>query len=86
MSTSSDSNVIQRDSIKKGLVDIYNSNAKAGGAFNAYSAGGNTMLQGLGPGTQGSQKSQTLTIEPGFTTGMANDPRENFKETILVND
>lgn len=86
MATSPDSKIINRESQNKGLVDRYRSKEKAGGAFDAYGANQNNMLKGLGPGTVGSQKSQTLTVEPGFTTNMFNAPRENFKESVLSND
>lgn len=86
MATSPDSTTIQRDSLKQGILGLYNSNAKAGGSFDAYQAGTNTMIIGCTAPFGFTQKSRTLTIDPGFTTGMAYAPKENFKTTVLAND
>lgn len=85
MATLSDSKTIDRESSNKSLADRYINKNKAGGTFDAYQASTNNMLLGLGPGTIGSQKSMTLTTEPGFTTNVTLG-KENFKETVLKND
>lgn len=86
MATSSDSTTISRDSLKQGILGLYNSNAKAGGAFDAYQAGNNTMIIGCTAPFGFTQQSRTLTIDPGFTTGMAYAPKENFKNSVLADD
>lgn len=74
---------IERTSLKKDLESRYKSGEKAGGAFDAYSATTNTAILGLQAPFGYTQLSQTLTIEPGFTTGMNTSRKENFTDKTL---
>ena len=78
-------NPVERTSLKTSLEDRYKSD-KAGGQFNAKDANTNNMMQGLIAPFGYSQKSVDLTIEPGFTTNMGNNKKENFKDSVLKND
>ena len=73
---------INRTSLTKNLEARYKSD-RAGGAFDAKKAGTNTMIQGVQSPFGYTQLSATLTIEPGFTTGMATNRRENFTDKAL---
>ena len=75
--------VIDRASIKKGLLDLYLSGATVGGNFDARRAGENTAIIGLESPYGYTQKSRNLTIEPGFTVRLQG---ENFKDSVLQND
>lgn len=89
MATLPDAKVIDRESNIKSLADRYNDSQKAGGTFDAYAATTNTMIQGAVAPYGYTQKSRTSTIEPGFTTKIANVvggnglPGENFNEKAL---
>jgi len=72
----------ERPSLKKNLEDRYMTD-KAGGAFDAKKANTNTAILGLQGDLGYTQLSKTLTIEPGFTTGMNTARRENFTEKTL---
>jgi len=85
MPTSPDDKVITRDSLKKGLLYMYSNKSKAGGTFDAYAAGTNTMILGTQSPFGYTQKSRELTIEPGFTTKFTLGT-ENYKEDVLKND
>lgn len=85
MATSPDDKVITRDSLKKGLEEMYNDRSKAGGTFSAYAAGKNTMILGTQSPFGYTQKSRELTIEPGFTTKVTLG-KENYKEEVLRTD
>lgn len=76
-------NSIERTSITKDLVSRYSSD-RTGGAFDAKKAGTNTMIQGVQSPYGYTQLSKTLTIEPGFTTGMNTSRRENFNDAALA--
>ena len=82
MATSPDAKKIDRESLKTGIGDLYNSKAKAGGAFSAYDAGENTMIQGVSAPYGFTQKSRELTVNPGFKVG-SNSGTENFNEKAL---
>jgi hypothetical protein len=73
---------IERTSLKKTLEDRYKTD-KAGGAFDAKKASTNTMIQGVQSPYGYTQLSKTLTIEPGFTTGMNTSRLENFTDKAL---
>lgn len=73
---------IERTSLTKDLTQRYASD-KAGGAFDAKKAGTNTAILGLQGDFGYTQLSKTLTIEPGFTTGMNTARRENFTNKAL---
>lgn len=73
---------IERTSLTKNLEQRYKSD-KAGGAFDAKKANTNTAILGLQAPFGYTQLSQTLTIEPGFTTGMNTSRRENFTADAL---
>lgn len=73
---------IERTSLRKTLEDRYKTD-KAGGAFDAKRASTNTAILGLQGGSGYTQLSKTLTIEPGFTTGMNTSRRENFTDAAL---
>lgn len=75
-------NSIERTSLTKDLLSRYDSD-RAGGAFDAKKAGTNTMIQGVQTPYGYTQLSKTLTIEPGFTTGMNTSRRENFTDKAL---
>ena len=83
--TSPDDKVIRRESLKKGLEEMYNDRSKAGGTFDAYAAGTNTMILGVQYPYGYTQKSLELTIEPGFTTKVTLG-KENYKEEVLKTD
>ena len=72
---------INRESLKMGLVGRYQSGQKAGGAFDAYRATFNTMLDA----GNGSIQSTVSTINPGFQAvgPYPNKPKENFNEKYL---
>ena len=53
------------------------------GTPEAKKAGTNTMIQGVQSPYGYTQLSKTLTIEPGFTTGMNTSRRENFTDKAL---
>lgn len=78
-------NTANRPSLTKSLEDRYKSE-KTGGQFDAKRAGTNNMLLGLIAPFGYSKKSVDLTIEPGFTTDMGNNKRENFKDSVLKSD
>ena len=73
---------INRTSLTKTLEQRYTSD-KTGGAFDAKKAGTNTAILGLQGDFGYTQLSKTLTIEPGFTTEMGTNKRENFTNTVL---
>lgn len=73
---------VDRKSLTTSLEDRYKTQ-KAGGAFNAKIANTNNMIQGLQGSMGYSDISRKLTIEPGFTTGMATNKQENFKDKVL---
>jgi hypothetical protein len=73
---------IERTSLRKTLEDRYKTD-KAGGAFDAKKASTNTAILGLQGSFGYTQLSRQLTIEPGFTTNMANAARENFTDAAL---
>jgi len=73
---------IERTSLTKDLMKRYESD-KAGGAFDAKKAGTNTAILGLQGDFGYTQLSKTLTIEPGFTTSMNTNRRENFTDKTL---
>jgi hypothetical protein len=75
-------NSIERTSLTKNLESRYASD-RTGGAFDAKKAGTNTMIQGVQTPYGYTQLSKTLTIEPGFTTGMNTSRRENFTDKAL---
>jgi hypothetical protein len=75
-------NSIERTSLTKNLESRYASD-RTGGAFDAKQAGTNTMIQGVQTPHGYTQLSKTLTIEPGFTTGMNTSRRENFTDKAL---
>jgi hypothetical protein len=62
MATSPDSTTINRDSLKQGILGLYQSNAKAGGAFDAHQAGTNTMIIGCTAPFGFTQKSRTRDL------------------------
>jgi hypothetical protein len=72
-----------RPSLTNNLESRYKSKQSAGGAFDAKQAGTNTMLKGVQAPYGYTQKSRSLTIEPGFTTGMNTSRRENFTDKAL---
>lgn len=76
-------NSIERTSLTKDLASRYVSD-RTGGAFDAKKAGTNTMIQGVQAPYGYTQLSKTLTIEPGFTTGMNTSRRENFTDKTLT--
>ncbi len=78
--TASDTSKINRTSVFKGIGDLYLSKSPAGGAFSAYDAGKNTMIQGVTAPYGFTQKSRDYTIEPGFTVG---GKGENFNGKAL---
>lgn len=82
MATSPDAKKIDRESLKTGIGDLYLSKAKAGGAFSAYDAGTNTMIQGVSAPYGFTQKSRELTVNPGFKVGI-NSGTENFNDKAL---
>jgi hypothetical protein len=73
---------INRISLTKTLEQRYVSD-KTGGAFDAKKASTNTSILGLQGDFGYTQLSRDLTIEPGFTTGMATNKQENFKDKVL---
>ena len=73
----------ERPSLKKNLEDRYKTE-KTGGAFDAKKANTNTAILGLQGDLGYTQLSKTLTIEPGFTTGMNTSRRENFTQKTLA--
>jgi hypothetical protein len=75
-------NSIERTSVTKDLLSRYSSD-RTGGAFDAKKAGTNTAILGLQGSFGYTQLSKTLTIEPGFTTGMNTSRRENFTDAAL---
>lgn len=84
MATSPDAKVIDRESNKKGILDRFLAKQKAGGTFDAYAAGTNTMILGVQSPFGFTQKSRIYTIEPGFTVGGIPARRgENFNEKAL---
>jgi hypothetical protein len=66
----SDTSKINRTSLAKGLGDLYLSKSPAGGAFSAYDAGSNTMIQGVSTPYGFTQKSREYTVNPGFKVGV----------------
>jgi hypothetical protein len=88
MATSPDAKVIDRESSKKGIVSRYLDKEKAGGAFSAYKAGTNTMIQGVQTPYGYTYKSVLWTIEPGFTVGGPpnfNQKALNYADALKVN-
>ena len=86
MATSPDAKVIDRESNKEEntIMGRYGRREKAGGVFDAYAAGTNTMILGVQSPFGFTQKSRTYTIEPGFTVGGITARRgENFNEKAL---
>jgi hypothetical protein len=85
MATSPDAKVIDRESSKKGILGRYLDKEKAGGTFDAYAAGTNTMILGVQSPFGFTQKSRTYTIEPGFSVGtrLERVRGENFNEKAL---
>jgi len=73
---------VDRKSLTTSLEDRYNTQ-KAGGSFDAKIANTNNMIKGLQGSMGYSNLSVALTIEPGFTTGMATNKQENFKNKVL---
>lgn len=73
---------IKRTSLTKNLESRYQSD-QTGGAFDAKKAGTNTMILGVQSPFGYTQLSKTLTVEPGFTTGMNTSRRENFTDKAL---
>jgi hypothetical protein len=73
---------INRISLTKTLEQRYASD-KTGGAFDAKKANTNTAILGLQGDFGYTQLSRELTIEPGFTTGMATNKKENFTDNVL---
>lgn len=73
---------VVRNSLTTSLEDRYKTQ-KAGGAFDAKIANTNNMIKGLQGSMGYSKLSIDLTIEPGFTTGMATNKKENFKDKVL---
>lgn len=73
---------INRISLTKTLEQRYASD-KTGGAFDAKKAKTNTAILGLQGNFGYTQLSTDLTIEPGFTTEMATNKRENFTDNVL---
>ena len=73
---------INRISLTKTLEQRYATD-KTGGAFDAKKAKTNTAILGLQEPFGYTQLSRDLTIEPGFTTEMATNKRENFTEAAL---
>ena len=87
MATSPDAKVIDRESNKEEntIMGRYGRREKAGGVFDAYAAGTNTMILGVQSPFGFTQKSRTYTIEPGFTVGGQLSARggENFNKKAL---
>lgn len=83
MATSPDARTIDRESNKMSIMARYLSKEKAGGAFDAYAAGTNTMILGTQSPFGFTQKSRNYTIEPGFTVGLYGNSDENFNEKAL---
>ena len=85
MATSSDAKVIDRESSKMSIMGRFLAKEKAGGAFDAYAAGTNTMILGVQSPYGFTQKSRTYTIEPGFTVGgnLGRVGGENFNKKAL---
>lgn len=73
---------INRISLTKTLEQRYASD-KTGGAFDAKKAKTNTAILGLQGDFGYTELSRKLTIEPGFTTEMATNKRENFTDNVL---
>ena len=73
---------VERKSLTTSLEDRYKTQ-KVGGAFNAKVANTNNMMLGLQGSMGYSDLSATLTIENGFTTDMANNKKENFRDIVL---
>ena len=85
MATSPDAKVIDRESLKKGLLERY-ATQHVGGTFDAKKASNPTpgnMLEGLQGSMGYTQKSRVWTTEPGFKTGGGNVNSENFNEKAL---
>jgi len=78
----SDTSKINRTSLAKGLGDLYLSKSPAGGAFSAYDAGNNTMIQGVSTPYGFTQKSREYTVTPGFKVGVTTGT-ENFNGKAL---
>ena len=84
MATSPDAKVIDRESLKKGLLERYTTQ-HVGGAFDAKKASNSTpgnMLEGLQGSMGYTQKSRVWTTEPGFKT-YTQTMQENFNTKAL---
>ena len=87
MATSPDARVIDRESNKEEntIMGRYGRREKAGGVFDAYAAGTNTMILGVQAPFGFTHKSRTYTIEPGFAVFGILSARggENFNKKAL---